>query len=127
MVAPPTIFQMVDPLWYQHPGVLYTTKHRVVGEEALKERARTRKGICGLEASLARHNAVLVLVVSAPMPRWQAVVPTYLEEVVVGARVAKTTKDEIVYPKGYAAKVSTAMMDTIKAEHLVSKVRALPP
>ena len=67
----------------------------------------------------------------APTPRWQAAlkdwiwgaVPAYLAEVVIGGRVAKTTEEETVYHRGCAVKVSTAMKDTIEAEHQAPQLR----
>ena len=50
-------------------------------------------------------------------------VPAYSAEVVIGGRVAKTTKEETVYHRGYAVKVSTAMKDTMEAEHWVLELR----
>ena len=60
-----------------------------------------------------------------PTPRWQATpkswipgaVPAYSAEAVIGGRVAKTTKEETVYHRGCAMKVSTVMKDTMEAEH----------
>ena len=69
VVVPPTIYEMVQALGYHHLGDLYTADHRDAGEWALKERAPTRKGIPGLKAWLARHNAVLVPLLRAPTPR----------------------------------------------------------
>ena len=115
----------MQALGYHHLGHLYTADHRVAEEQALKERALTCKGIPGLRAWLARHNAVLVPLLRVPTPRWQAapkdwipgVVPAYSADAVIGGRVAKTTKEETMYHKGCAVKVSTAMKDTMEAVH----------
>ena len=58
-----------------------------------------------------------------PPPRWQnapkdwipGAVPVHLEEVVIGGRVAKTTRMETVYHGGYPIKVTMAMKDTMEA------------
>ena len=125
VVVPPTIYETVQALGYHHLGDMYTADCQVAKERALKERGPTHKGIPGLRAWLARHNAVLVPLLRAPTPQWQAapkdwipsIVHAYSAEVVVGGRVAKTTKEETVYHRGCAVKVSTAMRDTIEAEH----------
>ena len=125
VVVPPTIYEMVQALGYHHLGDLYTADHRVIGEWALKERAPTRKGIPGLRAWLARHSAVLTPLLRAPIPRWQAApkdrvpsnAPAYPAEAIIGGRVAKTTKTETVYHRGYAIKVTAAMKDTMEAEN----------
>ena len=78
----------------------------------------------GLWARLARHNAVLAPLLRVPPPRWQAApkdwipgaVPAYPAEAVIRGRVAKTTRMETVYHKGYAVKVTTAMKDTMEAK-----------
>ena len=122
---PPTIYETVQALGYHHLGDLYIAHHRVAGERALKERVPTCKGIPGLKAWLACHNAVLVPLLRAPTPRWQAApkdwipgaMPAYSAEAVIGGRVAKTTKEETVYHRGYAMKVSAAMKDAMEAEH----------
>ena len=72
VIVPPTIYETVQALGYHHLGDLYTADYQVIGERALKERAPTRKGIPGLRAWLACHNAVLVPLLRAPTPRWQA-------------------------------------------------------
>ena len=46
----------------------------------------------------------------------------YLVEAVIG-RVAKTTKEETLYHRGYAVKFSTAMKDTMEAEHCTPELR----
>ena len=124
VVTCPKVYEMIQALGYRHLGDLYTLDNQIVEERALKERAPTRKGILGLRAWLARHSAVLVPLLRAPMPRWQAapkewilgVVPAYSTEAVVGGRAAKATKEETVYHKGYALKVSTAMKANMEAE-----------
>ena len=72
MIVPSTIYEAVQAQGYHQLGDLYTANHQVVGERALKEKAPTRKGIPGLRAWLACHNAVLVPLLRAPMPRWRA-------------------------------------------------------
>ena len=78
MVVPPTVYETILALGYHHPGDLYTLDHRLVGERALKERAPTRKVIPGLRAWLARHNAVLVPLLCAPMTGWQAALKDWI-------------------------------------------------
>ena len=125
VIVPPPLWEMVQALGYHHLGDLYTADHRAAGERALKERAPTRKGIPGLRVWLARHDAVLVPLLRAPTPRWQVVpkdwvpsaTPAYPAEAVIGERVAKTTKEETVYHRGYAVKVTTAMKDAMEAEN----------
>ena len=76
---------IANPLWYT--------------VSSLKERAPTCKGIPSLRAWLAYHNAVLVPLLRAPTPRWQAAPkdwvpsarPTYPAEAVIGGQVAKTS------------------------------------
>ena len=76
----------------------------------------------------ARHSTVLVPLVWAPTPRWQAVPKDWIPEAVlahskkalIGGRVAKEAN---VYNRGYALKVSTAMKDTMEAKHSASKLR----
>ena len=53
-------------------GDVYNADHRVIGERAVKERERICKGIPGLRSWLARHNAILVPLLWAYTPRWQA-------------------------------------------------------
>ena len=97
----------------------------------MKESALTCKGIPGLKAWLARHSAILVPILRAPTPRWQVapkdwipgVVPVYSAEAVIGERGAKTTKEETVHHRGCALKVSTAMKDTMEAEHWAPELR----
>ena len=118
-------------LGYHHLGDLYTADHRVVGERAVKERAPTCKGLPGPRAGLARHSAVLAPLLPAPTPRWQAApkewapstVPAYPAEAVIGGRVAKTTKEETVYHRGYAVKVTPTMKDTMEAENWAPELR----
>ena len=100
------ICETVQALGYHHLGDLYTPDHRVARERALKERAQTRKGIPG-------HSAILVPLLRVPTPRWQAAPKDWIP----GGRVAKTSKEEIVYNRGCAVKVSTAMKDTMEAEY----------
>ena len=96
-----------------------------------KERAPTRKSIHSLRVWLGRHDSVLVPLLWAPMPRWQAVdkdqVPNailaYPAKTVIGGRVAKTTKEETVYHTGYAVKVTTAMKDAMEPENRASELR----
>ena len=136
VVVPPTIYETVH--WgttTREICTLYTvhcTDHRVVGERALKERAPTRKGIPGLRVWLARHSAVLLPLLRAPTPRWQAApkdwvpsaVPAYPAEAVIGGRVAKTTtKTETVYHRGFAVKVTTGMKDAMEAENWAPELR----
>ena len=59
-------------LGYHHVGDLYSADHRVMGEQALKEIALTRKGIPGLRTWPARHSAIPTPLTRAPTPRWQA-------------------------------------------------------
>ena len=121
----------MQALGYHRLGDLYTAEHRVIGERALKERTPTRKGVPGLGAWLARHNAVLVPRLRAPTPRWQAApkdwvpgaIPAYPAEAVIGGQVAKTTKDETVYHSGFAVKVTTAMKDPMEAENWAQELR----
>ena len=125
VVVSATIYETVQALGYHHLGDLYTADHRVAGERALKERVPTCKGILGPRVLLARHSAVLVPLLRAPTPRWQAApkdwipgtVLAYLAEAVIGWRVAKTTTEETVYHRGYAVKVCAAMKDAMEAEH----------
>ena len=92
VVIPPTIYETVQALGYHHLGDMYTADHYVAGERAVKERAPTHKGIPGLKAWLARHDAVLVPLLRVPTPRWEAApkdwipgaVPAYSAEVVIG-------------------------------------------
>ena len=101
-------------------------------KEALKERAPARKGIPGLCMWLACHGAVPVPLLRAPPPRWQVApkdwipgaVPEYLAEAVVRGRIAKTTKEETVYHRVHAPKVSTtAMKETMEAERSAPELR----
>ena len=132
MASPPhTIYGTVQALGYHHLGDLYDVDHRVVGERAMKERAPTRKGIPGLRVWLARQNAVLVPLLWAPTPRWQAApkdwVPSavlaYPAEAVIRGREAKTTKEETAYHRGFAVKVTTAMKDAMEAENWAPELR----
>ena len=121
----------MQALGFHHLGDLYTEDHRVKRERALKERAPTRKGIPGLRAWLTRHDVVLVPLLRMPPPRWQAepkdlipgAVPTYQAEVVIGGRVAKTTRMETVYHGGHPIKVTTAMKHTMEAADWVPEFR----
>ena len=121
-IIPPTIYETVQALGIHHLGDLYTKDHRVLRERTLKERAPTRKGIPSLRAWLTRHVAVLVPLLRVPPLRWKAApkdwipgaVPTYHAEVVIGGRVAKTTRMETVYHGGHPIKVTTAMKDTME-------------
>ena len=125
VVVPPSIYETVQALGYHHLGDLYTADHLIVGERAVKERALTRKGIPGLRAWLTPHSAVLVPLLRAPTPRWQAApkdwvvsaVLVYPAEAVIGGRVAKTTKTETVYHKGFVVKVTTVMKDAMETEN----------
>ena len=122
VVIPPTVYETVQALGYHHLGDLYTEDHRIKGEQALKERAPAYKGIPGLRAWLARHGAILAPLLRVPPLRWQAApkdwipsaVPVYPAEVVIGGRVAKTTRVETVYQGGYPVTVTTAMKDTME-------------
>ena len=115
VVVPPTMCETVQAPGYHHLKDLYIADHWVVGERALKERAPTRKGIPGLRVWLARQSAVLVPLLRAPTLRWQAapkdwfpsVVLAHPAEAVIGGRVAKTTKTETVYHRGFAVTVTT--------------------
>ena len=97
----------------------------------MKGRAPAQKGILGLRMWLARHGTVPVPLLRAPSPRWQAApkdwipgaLPEYLAEAVIKGRVAKTTKEETVYHKGHALKVSTAMKETMEAERWAPELR----
>ena len=124
VVIPPTIYETVQALGYHHLGDLHTEDHRIKGERTLKERAPARKGIPGLRTWLARHGTVLAPLLRVPPPRWQAApkdwipgaVPAYPAEVVIGGRVAKTTRMETVYHGGCPIKVTTAMKDAMEAK-----------
>ena len=121
----------MQALGYHYLGDLYTLDHLIRGERALKERAPAGKRIPGLSVWLARHSTVLVLLLRAPPPRWQAApkdwipgaVPEYQAKAVVGGRVANTTKEEIVYHRGHALRVSTAMKETMEAERWAPELR----
>ena len=131
VIVPPTIYETVQAVGYHHLGDLYTEDHWDAGERALKERAPTRKGIPGPRAWLACHNAVLPPLPRAPTPRWQAApkdsvpsaIPAYPAKAVIGGWVAKTTKEETVYHRGYAVKVTTTMKDTMQAENWAPELR----
>ena len=131
VVIPPTVYETVQALGYQHLVDLYAADRRIKGERALKERAPARKGIPGLKAWLARHSAVLAPLLRVPPPRWQAmpkdwipsVVPAYPAKAVIGGRVANTTRVETVYHRGYAIKVTTAMKDTMEAKDWAPELR----
>ena len=131
VIVPPTVYETVQALGYHRLGDMYTKDHRVTGERALKVRAPARKGIPGLGAWLALHGAVLAPLLRVPPPRWQAApkdwipgaVPAYLAEVVIGGRVAKTTRMETVYHRGYPIKVTTAMKDTMEAKDWAPELR----
>ena len=131
VVIPPTVYETVHALGYHHLGDLYTADRRIKGERALKERAPARKGIPGLRAWLARHSAVLAPLLRVPPPRWQAApkdwipsaVPAYPAEVVIGGRVAKTTRMETVYHRECAIKVTTAMKDSMAAKEWTPELR----
>ena len=105
--------------------------YRVKQERALKERAPTRKGIPGLRVWLACHAAVLSPLLREPPPRWQAApqdwipgaVPTYQADVVIGGRVAKTTREVTVYHRGQPLRVTAAMQDTMEAANWVPELR----
>ena len=71
VVIPPTVYETVQALGYQHLGDLYTEDHRIKGERTLKERAPARKGIPSLRAWLARHGAILAPLLRVPPLRWQ--------------------------------------------------------
>ena len=121
----------MQALGYHHLGDLYTADRRIKGERALKEQAPARKGIPGLRVWLARHSAILAPLLRVPPPWWQAApkdwipstVPAYRAEVVIGGRVAKTTRVETVYHRGYAIKVTTAMKDTMEAKDWTPELR----
>ena len=129
--VPPNVYETVQALGYHNLGDLYIADPLVKWERTLKERAPTRKGIPGLRAWLARHSAVLVHLLWAPRPRWQAApkdwipsaVPTCPAEAVIGGRVAKTTQMETVYHNGCAVRVTTAMKDTMEAENWAYELR----
>ena len=82
VVIPPTIYEKGQALGYHHPRDLYTADHRVAGDWALKERAFTRRGIPSLRAWLARHSAVLVPILRAPTPQWQAAPKNWIPDIV---------------------------------------------
>ena len=121
----------MQALGYHHLGDLYTEDHPIKGERALKERAPARKGIPGLRAWLARHSAALAPLLRVPPPRWQAApkdripsaVPAYPAEVIIGGRVANTTRVETVYQGGYPFKVTTTMKDTMEAQDWTPELR----
>ena len=123
VIIPPTIYETVQALGYHHLGDLYTEDHHVKPERTLKERAPTRKGIPGLRAWLAPHDAGLAPLLVMTPPRWHpapkewipGAVPAYLSEVVIGRRVAKATRVGNVYHGGHPNKVTTAMKDTMEA------------
>ena len=125
------MYETVQALGYHHLGDLYTGDYHVKQERALKERAPTRKGIPGLRAWLTRHAAVLVPLLREPPPRWQAApkdwilgaVPTYQADVVIGGRVAKTTRVVTVYHRGQPLRVTAAMQDTMEAANWVLEFR----
>ena len=131
VVIPPTVYETVQVVGYHHLGDLYMEDRRIKGERALKERAPARKGIPGLRVWLARHSAVLAPLLRVPPPRWQAApkdwipgaVHAYPTEVVIGGRVAKTTRVETVYHRGNAIKVTTAMKDTMEAKDWAPELR----
>ena len=133
MVIPPAIYETVQALGYHHLGNLYTGDNRVLQERTLKEWAPARKGMPGLRAWLTRHAAVLVALLREPPPRWQAApkdrvpaaVPTYRADVVIGGRVAKTTRMVTVYHKGQPLRVTVAMQDTMEVANWVPELREL--
>ena len=137
VVIPPTVYEMVQALGYNHLGYLYIEDHRIKGERTLKEWALARKGIPGLRAWLACHGAVLAPLLQAPLPWWRTApkdwipgaVPAYPAEVAIGGRVAKTTRMETVYHGGYPIKVTTAMKDAMEAKDcaLEQRVCCQPP
>ena len=49
--------------------------------------------------------------------------PAYPAEVVIGGRVAKTTRMETEYNGGYPIKVTTAMKDTMEAKDWAPELR----
>ena len=49
--------------------------------------------------------------------------PAYPAEAVIGGRLAKTTKTETVYHRGFAVKVATTMKDAMEAENWTPELR----
>ena len=124
VVTPPTVYKARRALGYHHLGDLYTEDHHIKGERTLKERAPARKGIPGLRVWLPRHGAILAPLLWVHRPRWQTApkdwipgaVPACPAEVVIGGRVAKTTRMETVYHGGYPIKVMTTMKAAMEAK-----------
>ena len=121
----------MQALGYHHLGDLYIADLQVKGELTLKERAPAHKGIPVLRVWLTRHSAILAPLMRAPPPRWQAApkdwipsaVPAYPTEAVIGGWVAKTTRMETVYHKGYAVKVMAVIKDAMEAENWAPELR----
>ena len=129
VVVPPKVYETMQALGYHHQGKLHTTDHHILGNRALKERAAARKGVPGLRTWLACNNAVLPSL-REPPPRWQAppkdwilgAVLQHQAQAMVGGRVAKTTKEDTIYHKGLALRVSTAMKETMDADRWASEL-----
>ena len=119
--VPRAVFTAALALEYHHLRDFYTAEGTLRSANDLRARVPRGRTVDTVQTWLRQHKAVLQPLVGTLAPRWRQAPKTWVlgpiqpatTTAVIGGREAKTTRERVVYQRGRAIQITTAMEDVM--------------